>query len=274
MFLIDNVCYIESVTKTDTPASGSEEAPKDAQQPASEDTATAQNSETSKSVENQAPEATQGKEEQENSETEAKNAEDTAEEKLYAGKYKTAEEMERAYKELQSKYSQTSSEKAELSKTLQDSLVTPPGDGKKQDTETTYDYQEDSSDPRIEKLERNQSIANFVFAHPDADGGSMTEVLKSDPYISNITGYEAKLEYAYLRSQNMTKNKAIEEAEKTSAEKTQSKIAEKQAAQVESSNKSEPDDESGDLMNKATQGTPDERKQARLEVIRKNLINL
>ncbi len=41
-------------------------------------------------------------------------AKETAEEKLYAGKYKSVEEMEKAHEELQSKFTKTAQEKAEL----------------------------------------------------------------------------------------------------------------------------------------------------------------
>ena len=85
---------------------------------ATDTSATADTSEASTQT-NEAPEATQ-----ETKEPVAK-ATDTVEDKLYAGKYKSVEDMEKAYQELNSKFTNTSQEKAELAKILNDAFITP-----------------------------------------------------------------------------------------------------------------------------------------------------
>lgn len=174
-------------------------------------------------------------------------AEETAETKLYAGKYKTVEELEKAYSSASSEASRISQEKAELSKVLNEVLITP---------ETTPQTYSETDDEPVDKpdtsetdqLKRDTAILKFMVAHGDADGVAMREILASDPYISQISGYDAKLEYAHLRSQAMSQNKAIKEAEKKSAENAQVKLVEKQAAQVEAvRNQTLPADEEEEL---------------------------
>jgi len=159
-------------------------------------------------------------------------AEETAEEQLYAGKYKSVEELEKAYRSASSEASRIASDRAELSRMLEESFTAPEPATAQDIEEPSYDEASPETE-RITKLERNQAVANFVFAHPDADGKSVNEILQKDPLVKNITGYDAKLEYAYLKSQNMVQSKTVAEAQKTAATQTQAKYAEKQAAQVE-----------------------------------------
>jgi len=223
------------------------------------DTAESQPSEASEAI-NESPEATQEETETEqeavSEETEVK-AEDT-EEKLYAGKYKTVEDLEKAYKNAESKIGKETSEKAQLTKALNES----------------FDSEDPTTIADTEKLKRDTAVLKFIFQYPDADAETMQTVLTEDPMINNISGHEAKLEYAYLKSQSMLSQETIETAKKEATKATKSKIAEKEAATVESARKAEPVDEGADLMQQATAGTPDERKAARLAIIRKNLVNL
>lgn len=232
--------------------------------PATADTADTQASTASEVENNQAPEATQ---------TEAQGtqpevtAEDTAETKLYAGKYKTPEEMEKAYKNLESKFGQTATEKAELSRILNDAFTTP----------ATADTGDSFADEPASANQESPDVAilKFIVMHGNdgVDANAMNEVLKTDPYIAQISGHDAKLQYAYLRTQNMAKDKALAEAEKKGAQSATAKIAEKQIAQVESGKKTESDDGS-ELLTKATTGNPAEREAARKALIRKHLVNL
>lgn len=178
---------------------------------------------------NEAPEATPAQEEKQ---PEIK-AEDTAEGKLYAGKYKTVEDMERAYQELNSKFTNTSQEKAELSRILNDAFMTPEPQPQVAPQEEFY-QEESNVNPEIEELKRKSAVQSFIIAHPDAEPETMQQILSDDPLIKQIQGHEAKLEYAYLRSQNMSKAKAIAEARETATQTTQAKVIEKQSAQVES----------------------------------------
>lgn len=251
----------------DTQAVGSE-----APETPVEDTAATQPSEASES-ETQAPEATQEQTEVESQgETEVK-AEDTAEEKLLAGKYKSVEDLEKSYKELESKYGKEASEKAELTRILNDAFAPEPAAPAATDTDDDI-YAEPAGNNDTDVLKRDMAVMKFILAHEDADGSTMKEVLASDPLISQISGHEAKLEYAYLRSKNMTQPKAIEEARKSAAQQTHAKIAEKQVAQVESAKKAEPIDDNAELMTQATTGKPKERESARLSLIRKHLTQL
>lgn len=247
--------------------------PEQTDAPAPTDTAPAQTSEADVQEQKQAPEATQEAQDVETPETEV-NAEDTAEERLYAGKYKSVEDMEKAYKELQSKSTRDSQEKAELTRILNDAFVSPEPPATTQDSGDYDDYQDDEkpSDPRIEQLVRNDAVTRFAFSHPDADGDAINKVLKEDPMVKQMTGYDAKLEYAYLKSKNMSQSKAVDEAKKVAAQQTQAKIVEKQTAQVESSRKSEPVDEKAELKNRMSTGSLAERERARREYIRKYLV--
>lgn len=193
--------------------------------PVVEDTAPDPQSEADVQTNNGAPEAAQ-----EVKESETK-AEDTADEKLYAGKYKSVEDMEKAYQELNSKFTNTSQEKAELARILNEAFATP-----EPATQTMVDDYQEEPNPllkEVESLKAQTAVQNFILTHTDADASAINEVLKTDPNIKDITGHNAKLEYAYLRSQNMARTKAIAEAEKKSAQDAQVKFVEKQAAQVE-----------------------------------------
>lgn len=161
------------------------------------------------------------------------NAEDTvAESKLYAGKYKSVEDLEKSYTELQSKFTSTASEKAELSKILADAFASEPEPAIAAQPDYE-DYQEEPAKPD-NAVSRDLSVLKFVMSNPDADGAAMNEVLKNDPFVSQINGYEAKLRYAHAISQNTAKPKVVEEAKRQTQIETQAKFAEKQAAQVES----------------------------------------
>lgn len=238
----------------------------EADAPVQTDTADTQASEANE-VTNEAPETTQATEAQEASTTEV-NATDTADEKLYAGKYKTPEEMEKAYKSLETKFGQTASEKAELARTLNQAFAAPTGgdDG----------FEEfDTVNQEIEGLKRVTAVQSFIMSHNDADAQAMQKVLAEDPLVKQISGHDAKLEYAYLRSQNMARPKAIAEAEKRAADTAVAKVAEKTSAQVETARKTEKTDQGDELFSKATGNHPqDVRDAARRELIKKHLVNL
>lgn len=231
-----------------------------------QDTADTQTSEANVQS-NDAPEATQVQEE-----TPELNATDTVEEKLYAGKYKSVEDLEKSYQELQSKFGKETSEKAELTRILNEAFATPAP------VTDTQDQGYEEANPladKVERIERQGAVQNFIFAHPDANASSMQEVLSTDPIVQQIQGHDAKLEYAYLKSQNMTSPKVIEAARNQAASQAQAKIVEKQAAQVESSRKAEQTDENSELYTKATGNfSKAERDAARQAFIRKNLVNL
>lgn len=194
--------------------------------PVATDTPVAEDTNVTSPQINETPEATQAVEEKQTAEV---KAEDTVEEKLYAGKYKSIEDLEKAYQNAESKLGQTTSEKAELAKILNEAFLTPEPQSQPQE-----DYSEESPvNPETDKLQRDMAVTKFILAHGDADAATMQGILKSDPFIAQINGHEAKLEYAYNKSQNMAHSQAIEEARKTSADQAQAKFAEKQAAQVE-----------------------------------------
>lgn len=239
----------------DTQNTGVQAAPADEAQ-SQADTATSQDNLADVQVTNETPEATQG----EGEKNQEVNAEDTApEERLYAGKYKSAEEMERAYTELQSKATKDAQEKAELARILNESFAAP----EESQVQTADDYADDYQQPdpvaqKIATLERNQVASNFIFSHPDAVELSDTlgEVLKSDPTAQAIPDYNARLEYAYLKSKSLVSAKTIENAKKEATNQTIAKQAEKQAAQVETVRKqSEPVNDNNEL-------TPDEIRSA------------
>lgn len=226
-----------------------------------EDTANTQNQDADVQVKSEAPEAAP-----ESKESDV-NATDTAEEKLYAGKYKSVEDLEKAYKNAESKLGQTSSERAELTRELQGTLNEESAQSPILDANGYVDPVAE----KLERLERNDAVSRFIFAHPDADGNAVKEILTTDPIIQQIQGYDARLEYAFLKSQNMSSKKAIEEAKKTAATQTQAKIVEKQTAQVETSRKAETTDEKSELKSRMYQGGEDGA-QARRDYIRKYLI--
>lgn len=202
------------------------------------------------------------------------NATDTVEEALLAGKYKSPEELEKAYKELESKYGQTSSEKAELSRILNEAFLSPePQVPQVQANDDLGEYEESNPLQReVEQLKQVSAVQSFIIAHPDADAAAMQQVLNNDPIVKQIPSAEAKLEYALLRSQNMSQQKAIAEAKKTAAQATQTKIVEKQAAQVEPVQSSEQVDEKSELKARMATGSLQDREAARREYIRKFMV--
>ena len=209
------------------------------------------------------PEATQQTEE-----TVEIKAEDTVEDKLYAGKYKSVEDMEKAYRELQSKATKDSQEKAELARILNESFAAP----EPQAQADPYAIEPDPINNEVENLKSQVAVQSFIMTHPNADASSMQEVFNSDPLVQQIQGHAAKLEYAYLKSQSMSSSKAIAEARKTATQETKAKIVEKQTVQVESSKATEQIDEKSDLKNRMSSGSYDDREKARKEYIRKYLI--
>ncbi len=246
--------------ETDTQTTGTD-APADQTQAA--DTVDTQASEASTQVDD-TPEVTQGEGEQ----SQEVNTEDTVEEKLFAGKYKSIEELESAYKSAESKLGTVNSRNADLTKLLNDAFTAPEPTG--EDTDSFEDTSEASSGD--DSIKRDMSVMKFVMGHPDASGAAMAEVLANDPFIGNINSYEAKLEYAYAKSQSMTTKEAVAQAEKRTAQQTQTKIVEKQAAQVEGASRTEKLDEKDELRKKFTTGSPDERKQARIDYFRKYMV--
>jgi len=244
------------------------------------DTTEAQTSEAS-SQENEAPEVTQTKGTEEGTDvTTEVEATDTAEEqKLYAGKYKTVEDLESAYKNAESTLGKSNSEKAELTKVLNEAFLTSQpkqqveegGADEYDDDLPTGNQSSSSNDPVIQRLVVNDAVTRFAFSHPDANGETMQKVLSEDPNVKQIGDFDAKLEYAYLKSQSMSQSQAIKQAKKEGQNQATAKVVEKQTAQVESAKKAESIDEKAELKNKATTGTPDERKAARLEYYKKYL---
>lgn len=233
------------------------------------DTAETQVSATSEQT-SEAPEATQ--ETVETTPTEVK-AEETASEILYAGKYKTVEDLENAYKNAESKLGSTTSEKAELAKILNEAFQAPEAVV----AAPAADDFEDEPNPvtqEIDGLKRVQAVQSFVMNHPEADAATMQKILAEDPIIRQISGHDAKLEYAYLRSQSMGQSKTIAEAEKKGAQAATAKVAEKQVAQVESARNVEVIEDGAELLTQASTGNPDERESARRALIKKHLVNL
>lgn len=228
------------------------------------DTSVAQPSEASEVV-TDTPEATQGTVETQEVATPDTKVEDTVEEKLLAGKYKTEEELEKAYKELESKFGQTASEKAELARILDNAFATP-------ESTDTDGYGEGTLDNETDQLKRDNAVIKFIISHDDANAESMKEILASDPLVNQITGHEARLEYAYQKSKNMGSAKTIEEATKKASEQATAKVVEKQAAQVESAQATAPVNEDEELKTRMYTGTLEEREIARREYIKKHLI--
>lgn len=214
--------------------------------PAQADTVDTQNSEASVQTNNETPEATQDNAPAQEAVAPETKAEDTVEEKLYAGKYKSPEEMEKAYKELESKFGKETSEKAELTRLLNAAFSEPAtAPLVPQEQPDAYGYEESqaqSQPTQNDKVTQDLAVMKFIMTHQgeNLDGASLQKILKDDPYVQNINGPEAKLEYAYLRSQNMARDKAIAEAQQQAAVKTQEKSAEKVAAQVESAGRQAP----------------------------------
>lgn len=238
------------------------------EEPEATDTSTQADTSDAGTQTDEAPEATPAVEEQ----PEVK-ATDTAEEKLYAGKYKTVEEMEKAYQELNSTFSKTSQEKAELSRILNEAFAAPEPSSAPPSQDDLYQEESNPVNQEIESLKRQTAVQGFIMNHQDADASQMGKILAEDPLVKQISGHEAKLEYAYLRSQNMAQSKAIAEAEKKGAQATQAKIAEKQVAQVETAGKTaERTDEKSELQERMSTGPVEQREKARREYIKKYLV--
>lgn len=218
--------------QNDTQDTGVQDVPVDNAQ-GQADTTSNQDNLADVQVTNETPEATQDQ----GDESPEVKAEDTApEERLYAGKYKTAEDMEKAYQELQSKATKDAQEKAELARILNESYSTSEQPQSQAANDDFDDYQQpDPLVQKIEALERNQVASNFIFNHPDAAQltDQLSEVLKSDPTAQAIPDYNARLEYAYLKSKSLAEGKTIEQAKKEAANQTTQSLAAKQAAQVE-----------------------------------------
>lgn len=229
-----------------------------------EDTVTEQTSEASVQTNTEAPEAAQETKEP------VVGATDTAEDRLYAGKYKSVEDLEKSYQELNSKFTNTSQEKAELAKILNQAFETP------ESPETaTDDYAESTDDPRIQKLEIKTAIQDLIINDRNADIVKINEILNSDPLVKEISSIEGKLKYAHSQSKNMDTQKAIADAKQEATQATQSKIVEKQTAQVEPAKSATQTDENSELMERATGNySQNDRDAARLALIRKNLVNL
>lgn len=198
-----------------------------ADEPVATDNSQALDTSVADSQNNETPEATPAVEGKETAEIKAT---ENVKEELLLGKFKSAEDLAKAYTELESQYGRTNSEKVELSRILNEAFETPaPQMQQPQD----YEYSQEEPNSKEDARDRDIALLKFSIAHQNANGDAMVKVLRDDPFIKNITSYDAKLEYAYLKSQNMTQPKAIEEARKKTAEQTQAKIAEKQSAQVE-----------------------------------------
>lgn len=252
------------MSETDTQATGAV-----APEAAATDTATTQASEASEQSQG-TPEATQSQE----TSTEVTATDTAQEDKLLAGKYKSVEDLEKSYKELESKYGKEASERAELTKILNEAFM-PPATAT-QATDTGYDDVEDSTATSTTSVsDKKVAILEFILTHNDANAEEMSQILKSDPMINKITGEDAKLEYAYLRAQSMGRDKALAEATKTAQAQVHAKVAEKQAAQVETAQRTEQVDEDSELFNRATGNySQEDRDKARRELIRKKLVNL
>lgn len=199
---------------------------------------------------------------------------DSDSEGFLGGKYKTKADFEKAFKELQRDNQSNYAERAELSRALNEVLA-QPAPAEQQAEENPYD----TPDPltlKIQNLERQQSFQSYLLTHPelsDEDMIAMTQVIKEDPMVAQIGSPEAKLEYARMKV--ASNPKTVEAAKKQAHTQAVAKVAEKQAAQVESAGKATPTDENTELMEKATGNYgPKEREAARLALIKKNLVNL
>lgn len=251
----------------DTQATG-QDAPEVTTAP---DTASPQPSEASgqqaeQSVETKTPEATQDNAQAQEAQAPETKAEDTVEEKLYAGKYKSVDELEKAYQSAESKLGSTTSEKAELAKILNEAFTAPEETAQQATTEDTDSYAEDTEhnpvNQELASIKTRLAISEFLASHQGADAQALAEIINSDPNVANITSPEAKLEYAHLKSQNMSHEQAVAEAQKQGATQAQVKAAEKQVAQVEGARKAEPVDNKAELIQRVKAGDPKARAQA------------
>lgn len=243
------------------------------QDPATDTPAPTDTSTTDQLATTDAPNATQDNAVAQETTTPDTTAEDTAQAKLLAGKYKSVEDLEKSYKELESRYGKETSEKAELTRILNEAFApTPQAPAEVVDTVDTY--ADESINNQDDGTKRDLSVLKFTISHPDADGATMQKVLAEDPFISNIQGYDAKLEYAYAKAQLVQQGKTVAQATKQAQTDTQAKIVEKQAAQVETAQKVTDVSDAAENLTKATTGSPKEREAARLALIRKHLTNI
>jgi len=222
-------------------------------------------SETNQLATNDAPEVTQATEAAQEATPAEVKTEDTAQEKLLAGKYKSVEDLENAYKNAESKLHEESSQKAELTRILNESFTPTP------EVDTVDDYSGIEPD---DSVKRDIAVMKFIMSHGEADGAAMSEVLANDPLISQIQGHEAKLEYAYAKAQLQNQGKTVAEATKQAQQDTQAKIVEKQAAQVETAQKVTDVNDASEQLGIATSGTPEQREEARMKLIRQHLTKL
>lgn len=245
------------------------------QDPTTDTPAPADTSTTDQLATTDAPEAAQDNAVAQETTTPDTNATDTAQEKLLAGKYKSVEDLEKSYKELESRYGKETSEKAELTRILNEAFA-PATQAQPEAAETVETFSDEPTpiNNPDDGTKRDLSVLKFTIGHPDADGAAMQKVLAEDPFISNIQGYDAKLEYAYAKSQLQSQGKAVAQATKQAQADTQAKIVEKQAAQVETAQKVTDVNDASEQLNRATTGTPKEREAARLALIRKHLTNI
>lgn len=202
--------------------------------PSAEDKVVAEDQSTASQSTNEAPEAPQSAQEISSDVNATDKVED---ERLFAGTFKTVEDMERSYQELRSKATRDAQEKAELSRILSEALMsdTPVVQAPQSQVDDYDDYTQTNNAPQNpdDAVTKKLALMEFAMGHPDADGDEMVKVLKSDPYIGQIGSYEAKLKYAYAVSRAQAQPKAVEQATRQAQLETQAKIAEKQAAQVE-----------------------------------------
>lgn len=246
----------------DTQATGTSEAPVET---TATDTAATQPSEASVQEQTKTPEATQDNAQAQEAQAPDTNTEDTVEEKLLAGKYKTVEDLEKSYKELESKHGQTASEKAELARILNEAFLTPEPQAQAPEQDTEYFAENNDSNPvaqELSSIKTRLAINEFLTNHQDANAQTLAEIVANDPNVASITTPEAKLEYAYLKSQSIGQQKAIAEAQRQGATQAQVKAAEKQVAQVESARKAEPVNSRAETLQRVRAGDPNARAQA------------
>ena len=156
------------------------------------------------------------------------------------GKYKTKEDFEKAYRELQTLRQTELEEKAQLSQILNSAFGSLDEQPAQQDG-YEEEYEDKTAPSQLDSVNQKLAVMEFSMAYPDADGKAMTEVLTKDPVATQIQDYSARLKYAYAISKTNAQTKVVEAAQKQAQAATVAKIAEKQAAQVESVGKqSEP----------------------------------
>lgn len=149
------------------------------------------------------------------------------------GKYKSKEDFENAYKNLQTTRQRELQEAAELRSVLQAAFATDD-DTTDPATAGYAGYDDDKADSVVANRLVNME---FAMAHPDADGKAILDVMKNDPVAKQIQSYEARLRYAYLASKEKAAPQQVAEAQRQAAADAKAKVVEKQAAQVEPATK-------------------------------------